>query len=181
MKRLPPGLMLAALGMSIAVSLLMLFAAGVTSSVILSALCVFVASLMTWVPIREENGLIVSAIEFGVVTAVSLLICRRSVYTYLYILLFGNYALVRFYLRTHVRDWLMTALLRMLFFNVMTAIGIAFAQYVLGYDVMTLVPRLSVWAAFGIVEGIFILFMLIYNFFSYLFDSALRTKLLPRR
>ena len=72
MKRLSPGLMLAALGMCIAVSLLMLFAAGVAGSVWLSALLLFVASLMTWIPIREENGLIIAAIEFGAVTAISL-------------------------------------------------------------------------------------------------------------
>lgn len=181
MKRLSPGLMLAALGMSIAVSLLMLFAAGVARSVWLSALLLFVASLMTWIPIREENGLIIAAIEFGAVTAISLLISRHSVYTYLYILLFGNYALVRFYLRTRMRDRLLTVLLRFLFFNVMTALGLAFAQYVLGYDAMTIVPELSVFAAFGIVQGIFAGFMLLFKLFSYLFDTLVRNKLLPRR
>ncbi|MBO4563038.1 MAG: hypothetical protein J5772_05455 [Clostridia bacterium] len=181
MKRLSPGLMLAGLGMSAAISLLMLFAAGVVRPIALSAACLFLASLMTWVPIREEHAYLFASIEYAFVSGAALIICRGSVWTYLYILLFGAYAIIRFYLRTHIDDRFLTVLIRLLIFNVMSAVGLAFAQFVLHYDAMTLVPHLSVYAVFGIVQGIFIVFMLLYKFFAYLFDSALRNILLPRR
>lgn len=173
--------MLAGLGMSAAISLLMLFAAGVSRSIPVSAACLFTAALMTWIPIREEHGYLFAAIEYFFVCGVSLLISRSSVYTYLYILLFGYYAIARYYLRTRMDDRFLTVLIRMLIFNVMTAAGLAFVRFVLHYDVMTLAPDISVYLMFAIVEGVFIVFMLLYKFFSYLFDSTLRNRLLPRR
>ena len=98
MKRLPIGLMAAALVMSIAVSVLVLFAANVTSLAWVSMICLFAASLMTWVPIREEHGYFFAGIKFAAVALITLLICR-GLYTYLYILLFGWYAFLRMALR----------------------------------------------------------------------------------
>ena len=181
MKRLSPGLMLAGLGMSIAVSLLCLFAAGVTWIVPLSALCLFVASLMIWVPIREEHGLLFAVIEFVIVGGVAFLISRKSVYTYLYLLMFGFYGILRYLLRTRISDRFLTLLLRMLYFNVMSAVLVALAQYALGIDVMSFIPQIPVWLVIALMEAVFAAFIVLYRFFSYLFDSAIRNKLLPRR
>ena len=173
--------MAAGMGMGAAVALLMLFAAGVTKLIPVSALCLFVASLMTWVPIREERGALFSLILYVFVSLVSLLISRSSVYTYLYILLFGHYGLVRFILRVKLDDRFLTILIRLFIFNLLSAAGLAVCEFIVGYDVMTLVPELSVFAVFGIMQGCFIVYMLLYRFFTYLFDSALRSLLLPRR
>lgn len=181
MKRLPPGLMLAGLGMSIAVALLCLFAAGVTFIVPLSAVLLFIASLMIWVPIREEHGLLFAVIEFVIVGGIALLISRRSVYTYLYLLMFGGYGIVRFLLRTRVRDRLLTILIRLLYLNLMSAVGVALAQYALGIDVMSYIPTVPVFLVIVIMEAVFVAFIILYRFFTYLFDSAIRNKLLPRR
>ena len=171
--------MAAALGMSIAVSVLCLFAANVSIAPI-SALCLFVASLMTWIPIREEHGFLFAAIKYALVTGVSLLICR-GLYTYLYILVFGNYAFVRLFLRMRISDRALTLLLRLLYFNILAAVGLAFAQFVLQIDVMQLVPSLPVYAVIGILELGFCIYMALYRLFTYIFDSALRNRLLPRR
>ena len=172
--------MAACIGMSAAVSLLMLFCAGVTSVIPLSALCLFTASLMTWIPIREEHGYIFAAVEFVLVCAAALIICR-GIFTYLYTALFGHYAFVRLFLRSRIKDRFLTVLLRLLWFNLLTAAALAVAQYLLHYEVMTLIPNVNVFIVIAVIEGSFIVFMLLYSFFAYLFDSSVRNKLLPRR
>lgn len=173
--------MLAGLGMSIAVSLLCLFAAGVTDILPVSAACLFVASLMIWVPIREEHGLLFAVTEYVLVGGISLLISRRSVYTYLYLLIFGGYGIVRYLLRTKLSDRFMTLLLRMLYFNIMSAAAVALARWALGVEAMSFIPGVPVWLVIAIMEAVFIVFIALYRFFTYLFDSAVRNKLLPRR
>lgn len=172
--------MAAALVMSIAVSLLMLFAANVTDLIPLSAVCLFVASLMTWIPIREEHGCIFAAIKFALVSGLSLLICP-GVWAYLYILMFGWYAFTRVILRRHIKDRLLTALLRLFILNVLAGVGLAAAEYIFRVDVMMYFAGLPVWAVVLILEGVFVVYMALYRFFTYIFDSALRNRLLPRR
>ena len=167
--------------MSAAVSVLMLFAAGVVSSPVISSICLFVASLMTWIPLREERGYLFASVEYLLTVGVSLLIARNSVYTYLYIFLFGHYAILRYFLRTTIMDRLLTVLIRFLALNVITALGLAFSEYVLGLGVMNSLPELSVFWLIAILEGIFAGFMLLYKVFSMLFDSAIRNFLMPRR
>lgn len=173
--------MAAGIGMGAALALLMLFAAGVTRIIPLSALCLFAASLMTWIPLREEHGPIFALILYVFVSAVGIVISRNSPYTYLYALIFGNYGIVRYLLLTRVKDRFLTWLIRILYFDLLSALGVAAAQFIFGYDVMTLLPDVSVWAVFGIMQGGFIVFMLLYKFFAYLFDNLLRIALLPRR
>lgn len=180
MKRLPIGLMAAALVMSIAVSVLMLFVAGVTRLMPVSAVCLFVASLMTWVPIREEHGVLFASVKFALVSGLSLLICR-GLWTYLYILIFGWYAFIRVALRKRIGDRLLTVLLRLLIFNVMAAVGVAAAQYVFRYDVMLFLPGLPIWATIAIFEAGVLVYIALYRLFTYTFDSVLRNLLLPRR
>ena len=181
MKKLSPGSMAAAAGMSAAVALLMLFSAGITRFAALSVVCLFVASLMTWIPLREESGYVWALLEFASVTLLSLLISRGSVYTYLYILLFGPYAIERYFLRTHIGDRLLTVLIRFLILNVMAASGIAFAEFVLEIDVLSYLPETTVLFQIGLLEGAFGIFMLLFKVFSLLFDSVIRNVLLPRR
>ena len=181
MKRLTPGMMLAVIGMGTAVAVLMLFAAGVCPWAPVSAVCLFTASLMTWVPLREERGYVFALIEYVLVTGVSLLISRQSIYTYLYIALFGHYAVVRFFLLSNLNDRFLTVLIRLLFLNLMAAAGIAFAEYVLGMELETLLPRVSVFILIGVLQGVFLVFMLLYKIFAMLFDSLIRNFLIPKR
>ncbi len=171
--------MAAALGMSAAVSVLCLFAANIAPAP-LSALCLFVASLMTWIPIREEHGFLFAAIEYAIVTGVSLLICR-GIWTYLYIAAFGPYAFLRLFLALRLRDRLLTMLIRLLVLNIIAAVGAAAAQYALQYDLLLLLPGLQPYLLVGIMELFFIIYMGLYHLFTYIFDSSLRNKLLPRR
>lgn len=173
--------MLAGFGMSIAVSLLCLFAAGVTELIPLSAGLLFIASLMTWVPIREEHGLLFAVLEFIVVSGLALLISRKSVWTYLYILMFGWYGPLRYSLRRRISDRFLTIMLRLLIFNALTAAGLAFADLVLGINARTLIPWAPVWAIIAVLEGAFLAYIVLYRLFTYIFDSSLRSKLLPRR
>ena len=171
--------MAAALGMSAAVSVLCLFAANIAIAPI-SMLLLFVASLMTWIPIREEHGFIFAAMEYAVVTLVSLIICR-GIWTYLYIFVFGPYAFLRLFLGTRTRDRVLTVLIRLLVFSVVAAIGVAFTQYVLRYDLMQLVPGTPAYLIVGALELFFCVYMALYRLFTYIFDSSLRNLLLPRR
>lgn len=180
MKRLPPALMAAAVGMSAAVSLLMLFAAGVTRFVPLSALCLFAAAVMTWVPLKEEHGFLFAFIEYVLVSVIAIVISRRSLYTYLYALVFGSYGIVRLFLNMRLGDKTMSVLLRLLWLNLLAAVGLAFAEFVLRYDPMV-ATTLPVWALILIMEASFGAFMLLYRFAAGFFDSALRNVILPRR
>lgn len=181
MKRISPGLMAAAVGMSAAVALLLLFAASITRFAALSIVCLFFAALMTWIPLREEHGYLYALIEYAVVSGLSLAICRQSVYTFLFILLFGYYAIVRQLLKTRLGDPVLTVILRFFIFNVMTAAGLALLQFAFNIDAMEYLPKISVFAAISIIEGAFGVFMLLYKLFALLFDSAVRNILLPRR
>lgn len=174
-------MMLAVTGMGIAVAVLMLFAAGVCPWAPVSAVCLFIASLMTWAPLREDRGYIFALIEYVLASGISLLISRQSVYTYLYIALFGHYAVVRFFLLSNLKGRFLTVLIRLLFLNLMAAAGIAFAEYVLGIELEAMLPRVSVFILIGVLEGVFIVFMLLYKLFSAIFDSVLTNHLIPRR
>ena len=181
MRRLPFGLLMAGIGMSIAVTVLMLFSASVVSSPVVSALCLFVASLMTWIPLREERGYVWASVEFAVSSLIALLIARNSLYTYLYIALFGHYAILRYFLRTHLTDRLLTLLIRLLAFNVIAAAGLALCEYALDIDVISRLPSLPVFWLIMLMQAVFVGFMLLYKVFSLLFDSAIRNFLMPRR
>jgi|GEM_PF-3014689 len=180
MKRLSEGMMFAAVGMGLAVALLMLFAANVTPHVWLSIICLFVASVMTWVPAREDHGLLYGLITYVVTSGLALLICR-GVYTYLYVLLFGNFGLMLLVLRRYIQDKLLRVLVLLLYCNVMIAAGVAFAAYVLYYDVRTFIPELPLWAIILIAEGGLCVYFLLYRICTDLFDTHCRKALLPRR
>lgn len=173
--------MAAAIGMSAAVALLMLFTAGISRLVPISAVCLFVASLMTWIPLREERGYLFAGLEYAVVSLLAALISRSSVYTWLYILLFGHYAIIRYFLRTHIEDRVSTVFIRYLIFNALTAGGLAFSKFVLGNDLTLYLQGMPVFWEIVILEAIFTVFMLLFKLFALLFDSAIRNFLLPRR
>lgn len=180
MKRLTGFTMLTAAVMSTAVSLLMLFAASICPVVPVCCVCLFVASIMTWVPVREENGYLFALIAFLVTSGAALLICG-GIYTYLYILLFGHFGIVYYFLRRRVQDDVLRWMLVLLYCNVMTAIGLALAQYVFGYDLQTLTPWFPVWALILILEAAFAVFCVLYHFCCDLFDTHVRKAILPRR
>lgn len=181
MRKIPIGLLAAGTAMSLAVSLLMLFAASIVKSVFVQMLCLFVASLMTWIPLREEKGYLFALIEYVLTSGIALLIARNGIATYLYILLFGHYAIIRYFLRTHITDRLLTIFIRFMILNALLAAGIAFYDYVLGKNIQALLPNLSVFGILAILEAILAGFMLLFKLFSMLFDSALRNILMPRR
>ena len=180
MKRLTGFTMLTAAGMSTAVSLLMLFAAGVCPALAVSFICLFIASVMTWVPVREENGYLFAFIAYAVTSIVALLICP-SVYTYLYVLLFGHYGIVYYFLRRRVQDDVLRWLLMFLYCNVMIAAGLALAQYAFGYDVQTMAPGFPVWALILLIEASLAVYGVLYHFCCDLFDTHARKVILPRR
>lgn len=180
MRKISTGLLAAGTGMSLAITLLMLFLASVVKSAFVQALCLFAASLMTWIPLREERGYLFALVEFVLASAIGLLIARGTA-TYLYVLLFGHYAIVRFFLRTHMTDRLLTILLRLLILNALAAIGLALAEYAFGMSVQALLPEISVFWLIAILEAVFAVFMILFKVFSLLFDSALRNILMPRR
>lgn len=181
MKRLHPGLMLAGVGMSIAISLLMLFCAGVTSLIPISALCLFIASLQTWIPIREEHGLLFAVLTYLISGGAALLIARSSVWTYLYIGLFGYYGIARWLLRRRLEDRFLTVLIRLLIMTAVTLLGLVFARLVLGLDPYALLPDVPPYLIAAALIAAFAVYMLLYRLFALFFDSYLRSRLLPRR
>ena len=180
MKRLSIGMMFAAVGMSAAVALLMLFLAGVVGLAPVSAICLFIAAVMTWVPVREESGTLFAFIKYALVSALSILICP-SPYAYLYVLLFGHFGIAYYFLRRRVADDLLRWLLLLLYCNVMIAIGLALAQYVFSYDVQTFIPDMPIWMIILLTEAGLIVFVVVYHFCCDLFDTHIRKAILPRR
>ena len=180
MKRLSTGMMFAAVGMSAAVSLLMLFAASVTQWLWLGAICLFVASLMTWIPAYEDGGLPFAVLEYILVSAAALLICP-GLFTYLYVMLFGHYAIMVLILRRYIADKILRFLVMLLYCNLVTAIGLVLAAYVFYYDVQTVAHGLPVWAMILIFEAGLIVYHFVYRIVCDLFDMHLRKAILPRR
>lgn len=173
-------MMFAAAGMSAAIALLMLFTAGVISFAPLSALCLFIASAAVWVPVREENGWLFALGSYILAGGLSLLICP-TVYAYLYILLFGHFGIVYYYLRRRIEDDLLRWLLMLLYCNLFIALGLALAQYVFGFDVQTLTPNMPVWSLILIIEAGLVVYGILYHFCCDLFDTHARKIILPRR
>ncbi len=180
MKRLTGSMMLAAAGMSTAVALLMLFAANVLKSPVLSAICLFIASVMTWVPLREDSGYVFAGASFMLTSVIALLICGGP-FTYLYIMLFGHYGIAYLFARQHIEDDLLRWLVMLLYANLFIAGGLAIASYLFYYDVRTLAPELPVWAIILIMEVGLVIFGVLYHFCCDLFDTHARKVLLPRR
>lgn len=180
MKRLSTGMMFAAAGMCVAVSLLMLFCAYKAPWVWLGAICLFVASLMTWIPAYEDGGLLYAFIAYFVTSAIALFI-SPGLFTYLYVLLFGHYGIVLLLLRRYIADKPLRFLVMMLYCNVMIAIGLVLGAYVFYYDVQTLVPGIPVWAVILILEAGLVAYHFIYRACCDLFDMHLRKTILPRR
>ena len=172
--------MFAAAGMGMAVALLMLFAANVCGSAVVSSICLFVAAVMTWVPLREDRGFLFAGMAFILTSGIALLICRGP-FTYLYIALFGHYGIAYLFARRHIGDGLLRVLALLLYTNIFIAIGLGLAAFVFGYDVRTLLPDLPVWAIILIIEGGLIVFGVLYHFACDLFDTHVRKVLLPRR
>lgn len=181
MKRMAPGQTAICLGMSAALALLLLYAASVIPSPAVSAVCLFFASVMTWIPLREEQGFLWGAIEFAAVSLIALLITRGNVFSWLYLGMFGHYAIIRYFLRTRIGDRLLTVLIRFIILNALAALGLVLLQYVLHEDLTRILPNLSVFWLIALLELIFAVYMALFKVFSLLFDSLLRNVLFPRR
>lgn len=172
--------MLAGVGMSIAISVLMLFTAGVTRIIPISALCLFIASLQTWIPIREEHGLLFSVLAYVISGGVALII-SRTVWTYLYLLLFGSYGFIRYILRRAIDDRFLTVLIRLLYLTALALAGLVFARLALGLEPQEFLPALPPYImAAALIIG-FGAYIFLYRLCTLFFDSYLRSKLLPRR
>ena len=180
MKRLSVGMMFAAVGMCVAVALLMLFAAEQAPWLWLGAICLFVASLMTWIPAYEDGGLLYAFIAYVITSAIALLICP-GLFTYLYVLLFGHYGIVLLLLRRYIADKLLRFLVMMLYCNAMIALGLVLGAYVFYYDVQTLMHGLPIWATILILEAGLVVYHFLYRICCDLFDMHLRKTILPRR
>ncbi len=167
--------------MGATVSALMLFIASLTKSAALSVICLFVASLMTWIPVREEHGIAVAALQFVVVSLFAYLVCGSSPYTYLYILFFGHYAIGKLVIERYLRDKIMMSIVKLLYFNAFAAAGVALCVYAVGIDVLTLVPAIPLFALLIVCEVGFVAFDLLFGLVCGLFDTHLRRILLPRK
>lgn len=174
--------MYASVAMSATVSVLLLFLAYVLKdSIVLSALCLFFAAVMTWIPMREEHGGAFAIISFVIASVVSVLITGASVWSLLYALLFGHFGIIRFYVDTRLSDKLMRMLTKLLYCNAFTALGIGIAQFAFGTDLMTFYPGFPIWAIILVLEVAFVIFDRLYCLSCTLFDTHIRKFILPRR
>lgn len=166
--------------MCTALTVLALYAANVLPT---GKLAFFFLSSVFIYMLAEEEAYAGALISFAASSFISLLILPDKIYAVPYIALLGHYGIFKTWLGKHLQDKLLMFFIRMIFCNVITALGIYMAFYMFSFNFSQITSALPfpAWLLIPIVEVGFALFDFLYWICQKIYVERIKAYLIPRR
>lgn len=179
MKKLSAANLLSLAAMSTALGVMALYASSVLPT--LKAACLFIAGLVVWIPLNEERGLVYALLTYAATALITFFIIPSKIISGLYLFYFGCYGIIKFYIERRVHDRILAMIFKLIVSNVLIAASVFIAARLFDIDVITMLPYFPEWLIICALEAFFILYDLVYGFFTRFFDSNLRSHIIKRR
>lgn len=182
MRTISPSLRLALAAMSTALGVLAIYISSVLGTSRIALL--FISSLMIWIPIKEQGGLLYGFLTYLATSALAYLLIPDKLYAGIYAVFFGLYGFIQLGADKLTKKKVFSFLLKFLCCNLL--IGIAFELGCLYLDLdITIAALLSslklpLYALIIIIEAAIIAFILLYLFCTGVFDRELRKLIIKR-
>lgn len=162
--------------MAAAISVVMLYAAGMIPNIRLVLLLV---SSVTIYALLCEGEFLFAFLAYIAAGLISLLIVPDKTFAFLYIGLFGHYAIFKVFIDSKVKDKIIAHCIKLLYCNAFLALGIFLALKVFNIAV----PDISLpqWLIIVAAEVLLIVFDLLQSFAFRIYEYRIRSTLVPRR
>jgi len=121
-------------------------------------------------------------LSFVVSSLLSILLLPNKLVAVAYILLIGHYGIFWSFLKEHSNGWLISGMLKLLYCDIFTALGVWIAAELLNFDFLAAIPfNLPVWLFVLACQGMFIILDLLYGLAAKLYELKFRNIIIPRR
>jgi len=178
MRKLSPAKKITMSAMVCALSLLFLYAASVLPTMRLA--CYFLSAVFVYA-LAYEGAYLASVLAFIATSVLAFFVLPEKMSLIPYVTLLGHYGILKRAVDMHVPTRWGRFLVKLLYCNVLTALGGFIALEVLGLPLLTMLPKLSVWVLVLVAEAAFIVFELLFLFAARLYEAKIRHLILPRR
>lgn len=180
MRSISPATKLALAAMSTALSVLALYVASFlnTSRLFLASL----TSLMLWIPMNEKKGVFYAFLSYLATGALAFLLIPDKLYFAAYATIFGPYGFIQYAACKLTSSKPLSFFLEMLGCNILAGIALLVFSFVMNMDIPGMLSdySLPIWLLIILLEAAFAVYILLYSFFTRVFDKELRKKLITR-
>lgn len=178
MRKLTPAKKITLSAMVCALSLLFLYAASILPTMQLA--CYFLSAVFVYA-LAYERAYIASILAFVATALLAFFILPEKIPLIPYVTLLGHYGILKRAVDMHIPTRIGRFLIKLLYCNVLTAIGVFIVLEVLGFPLLSLLPEFPIWVLILIAEAAFIVFELLFLFVSRFYEAKIRHLILSRR
>ena len=178
MRKLSPAKKITLCAMVCALSLLFLYAASVLPT--MKLVCYFLSAVFVYA-LAYEGAYLASILAFIATALLAFFVLPEKTPLIPYVTLLGHYGILKRAVDMHVPTSPGRFLVKLLYCNVLTALGVFVVMEVLGLPLLAMLPEFPVWALILIMEAAFIAFELLFLFAARFYEAKIRHLILPRR
>ncbi len=164
--------------MVVALNLLFLYAASVLPTLRIASLVM--SSLFVYC-LTGEKEYASGIITFIVTSVLALIILPDKILLAPYVMLLGHYGIFKPIIDEKVKDRIMNIIIKIIYCNVFSGIGIAVCSMILNFDFESLGIELPHYLIAIIAEVAFFLWEIIYSLCTRIYNAQIRSRLLPKR
>ena len=179
MKRTSPAARITVGAMSAAIGVLFMFAASAVPAGKLALL--FLASLVIWIPLNSEKGLLHAFLVYIATGAITFLIVPDKKFFIIYALFFGIFGMGKYIIEKFIKDKFLVFFVKLIVCNVFAGAYILLTAKLFEIDIITLLPALPLYVLIPLMEIAFVAYDLVYTMCAKFFDDKLRKYITPPR
>ena len=129
-----------------------------------------------------EGAYATALLSFAATAGLSFLLLPDKTVAVAYALLLGHYGIFKTGLDSHLSSKGLGLLAKLLYCNVFTAVGVYLAVVVMAQDILAALPSwLPLWGLIAGAQVFFILYYILYGLAQKIYETRLRSVLVPRR
>ena len=178
MYKLTPTLRITLSAMTVALTILFLFAAATLPTGRL--VCYLLASVFVFA-LTNEGMYLGAVLSFIATSARAWLIIPGKLSVAPYIIILGHYCIFKDFLRNRIGDRVIGFALRLLYCNLFTGAGIALAIYVFNLDLAALMPEMPLWLIVAVLEAGFICLDILTSLCRTIYINRIRNSRIKRK
>ncbi len=180
MRKLDPAKVITLGAMCTALTVLSLYASSVLPT---AKLAFYFLSTVFIYMLAEQEAYSGALIAFASSAFIGFLILPDKLYMAPYIAILGHYGIFRTWLNKRAQDKLLSFFIRMLYCNVLTAIGICTAFYLFHVDFSALKDTIPIpaWGLIPLLEAGFAFYDFLYWISEKIYIERIKSYLIPRR
>ena len=178
MRKLSPAKKITLCAMVCALSLLFLYAASVLPTMQIA--CYFLSAVFVYA-LAYEGAYFASILTFIATALLAFFVLPDKTPLIPYVMLLGHYGILKRAVDMHIPTRVGRFLVKLLYCNVLTALGVFIVLEVLGLPLLSMLSGFPIWALVLIAEAAFIVLELLFLFVARFYEAKIRHLILPRR